>query len=129
MTKTYENLQEGCFPSSWYVQESGERLVQAWLDLLASQSENSAGQQKSATCALAILEELMIHCYTEPSSGSFLRRNILIYKAAKLRLFLKPDPRKAIQELETVLHSLSPYYPKTHELIVGLEACLHDAMC
>jgi hypothetical protein len=129
MTKTYENLLEGCFPSSWYVQESGERLVQAWLDLLASQSENSAVQQKSATRALAILEELMIHCYTEASSGSFLRRNILIYKAAKLRLFLKPDPHKAIQELETVHHSLSPYYPKTHELIVGLQACLHDATC
>jgi hypothetical protein len=126
--KTYGHMKDICLLDSWYVQESGERLVQAWLDVLAGQSETPADQQRSASRALAVLEELLLHCDTVPSRSGSFRKSILTYKAAKLRLFLFPDPRQAIQELERLLRFFSSYYPKTHELIMGLEACLRDAM-
>ena len=98
------------------------------LDLLAEQPENSAEQQSSAASALSLLEDL-IDINVKSSSSHFFQKQIERYKAAKLRLFLVPDPRRAIQELEQVCESLSKYYPENHELIIGLTACLNGGLC
>jgi hypothetical protein len=132
LESTYRNLCCICFSDSWYVHESGERLLQSLLDLLGEQEPNTAEQQQFASRALAIVQELLVvpntTDSTENSASHVLRRNILTYKAAKVRLFLQPDPRQAISELQSVLQSLSIYFPKNHEIIVGLQECLMQAM-
>ena len=115
-----------CFPDSWYVQEAGERVVQALLDLLGEQADSPSDQRRTASRALDILDELRGDKIGKPTSS--VRSSILTYKAAKLRLFLQPDPRHAIVELQTVLNDLSVYYPKNHEFIVGLQQSLIEAM-
>jgi SET and MYND domain-containing protein len=126
MEDVYARLRGLCFPDSWYVQEAGERVVQALLDLLGEQADNPSDQRKTASRALDILDELQVGEIYKPTSS--VRSSILTYKAAKLRLFLLPDPRHAIVELQTVLKVLSVYYPKNHELIVGLQQSLIEAM-
>lgn len=128
MRHGYGEMKEICFADSWYVHEAGERLVQVFLDLLAGQPENSAEQQSSAASALSLLEDL-IDINVKSSSSHFFQKQIERYKAAKLRLFLVPDPRRAIQELEQVCESLSNFYPENHELIIGLTACLNGGLC
>jgi hypothetical protein len=126
MEDAYTRLCGLCFPDSWYTQEAGERVVQALLDLLGEQGDNPSDQRKTASRALDILDELRVDEIGKPMSS--VRSSILTYKAAKLRLFLLPDPRHAIVELQTVLNVLSVYYPKNHELIVGLQQSLIEAM-
>ena len=136
LNKIYQNLKEICSMDSWYVQEAGEQLLQEVLEELSLQSGNPIHEQQTAWKALKIAEELLDE---PPSSGrttkaslvstsAFLKHQQLRYKAAKLRLFLIPDPRQSIQDLENVLSSLSPYYSKDHTLIVGLKECLANAM-
>jgi hypothetical protein len=124
----YNNLKQGCWRESWYVQECGDRLVQSLLDLLGEQSDNIPYQQQSASKAFEVLDELLSYDIDSSLTSNYFRQNIRLYKAAKLRLFLLPDPRKSIHELETVRTSLSPYYPQDHELMVSLRKCLQGAM-
>ena len=111
---------------SWYVQESGDRFVQAILDLLGGEQESLQIQQQVGFEALKILEELLA-CKLDSTGSNFFRQMLRLYKAAKLRLFLMPDPSKSINELEMVKNSLSHYYPENHELIIGLKECLQNA--
>jgi hypothetical protein len=128
LTKLYDKLKQICWKESWYVQECGDRLVQAFLDMLGDQSNDIQEQQRSAFEALSILEDLLDCNISESPTSNFFRQWIRRYKAAKLRLFLMPDPRKSISDLESARNSLSLYYPEEHELMVGLRECLRDAM-
>jgi hypothetical protein len=162
---TYQAMKDICYKHSWYVQESGERLVQSLLDQLSLNVDDPTPAYR----ALSVLEDLLPLTTTtsiervpkaiqakedSPSSSSsvtatainsssstrappsilpttnncnILRQSILTYKAAKLRLFLSPDPRQAMGELQQVHVSLSPYYPENHELMTGLRECLAQA--
>ncbi len=129
---TYDRLCSVCHVDSWYVQEGGERYLQRSLDRLEEQREDPVGEARAAGEALRIVEELLMgHPPTQSghstNTSEFFKLHQLRYKAAKLRLFMMPDPRQSIQELQDVLVSLSPFYPKEHELIVGLKGCLMNA--
>ena len=147
--RTYTNLKNVCSNTSWYVQESGEELLQSMLDEFSSCGEDDEEKrQRIGFEALALIEELVSSKSHESgqarqyvdgadndrrkssrrTSSSFLRHYQLMYKGAKLRLFLIPDPRRSIQELQDVMKALSPYYPQDHEFINGLKECLRDAM-
>ena len=125
--KSYTHLKGICTMESWYVQESADRLVQALLDLLGGNQESPQIQQQVGLEALKVLEELL-ECKLESTGSNFFRQTLRLYKAAKLRLFLMPDPGKSISELEMVKNSLSHYYPENHELMIGLKECLQNAM-
>ena len=127
MEQEYSTLKQCCFPYSWHVQESGERLVQAYLDLLGSEADNESKQRHLGTRALEVLEEL--RSSSRKTNSTVLRECLLTYKAAKLRLFLVPDPRQSMAELQTVLNTLSIYYDPKHEILSGLREVLQQAMC
>jgi hypothetical protein len=143
INRTYKSLKKICNMDSWYVQEAGENVLQYYLNELSMQRDNPLQEQQTAWRALKIAEELLVDDASSSSSSSlrtttkdtltvstsaFLKYQQLRYKAAKLRLFLIPDPRKSIHDLEIVLESLSPFFPSDHELIIGLKACLASAM-
>lgn len=138
LRSTYQNLLKICYESSWYVQEAGDRLLQEYLDQLPMLVNDPAQEQKTAWTALKLAEELLgntkspskgpSHTIAFVSTSSFLRYQHLRHKIAKLRLFLLPDPRQAIQELQDVLSSLQPYFSGDHAVIVGLKASLASAM-
>ena len=146
MNRTYKSLKKICNMDSWYVQEAGENVLQYYLNELSMQRDNPLQEQQTAWRALKIAEELLVDdaslSSSSPSSSfltatketltvstsAFLKYQQLRYKAAKLRLFLIPDPRQSIHDLEIVLKSLSPFFPSDHELIIGLKACLANAM-
>jgi hypothetical protein len=126
MERDYGTFKRFCFPDSWYVQESGERLVQAYLDLLGAESKNESRQRELGTRALEILEELRTS--SRKTSSTVLRDCLLSYKAAKLRLFLIPDPRQSMAELQSIMTTLSNYYTPSHEIMLGLRQTLQQAM-
>jgi hypothetical protein len=144
MNKTYKSLKNICNMDSWYVQEAGENVLQYYLNELSMQRDNPLQEQQTAWRALKIAEELLVDDTSSlslsssfltttkdtltVSTSAFLKYQQLRYKAAKLRLFLVPDPRQSIRDLEIVLKSLSPFFPSDHELIIGLKACLANAM-
>lgn len=138
MNETYETLKKICYMDSWYVQGAGEYILQNCLDELYMQRDNPLQEQHTAWRALKIAEELLSDASASSptltndtstaSTSTFLKYQQLRYKAAKLRLFLIPDPRQSIQELKIVLDSLSPFFHNDHELITGLKACLTNAM-
>jgi len=138
MNKTYEILKKICYMDSWYVQAAGEYTLQNCLDELSMQRDNPVQEQHTAWRALKIVEELLSDASSSSptrtndtlaaSTSTFLKYQQLRYKAAKLRLFLIPYPRQSIQELKIVLDSLSPFFHNDHELIIGLKACLVNAM-
>jgi len=142
LNKTYQNLKSICHMESWYVQEAGDRMLQYYIDKLPMQKDDPAQEQHTAWAALKIAEELMGNELPSMSSGSavsttrtndfistsvFLRHQQLRYKAGKLRLFLIPDPRQSVQELQQVLISLKLYFSEDHAVILGLRACLANA--
>jgi SET domain len=129
----YQELKDKCRMTSWYVQEAGEQRLQSHLDRLSEQSGNPSGEQDAAWRALQLAEELLQptkddDIWKKLSTSEFLRVQQLRYKAAKLRLFVLPDPRQSIHELQEILSSMSRYYPKEHELILGLQDTLQGAM-
>lgn len=133
LDKAYQSAKQKCIPSSWYVQEAGERLLQALLDALGSVSSNpallqtnnpqAAAQKQYALAAQAfqLTEELLPpHVSSSSSSKSvaqkkeqlltatgdssrILREVLLLYKSIKLRLFLNIHPQQAMQELEQIV--------------------------
>jgi len=48
------------------------------------------------------------------------------YRAAKLELFLNPDPRRAVGELRELLREYHVYYPPEHEVVDGLRRCIQS---
>ena len=143
LEETYQYFRSICFPYSWFVQESGERLVQGLLEVLGKASYQPGEEERSASLvmqdrdarregvateaamrALQVIDELRHHATGESSAVDSIKRSLLTYKAAKLRLFLFPDPRQAIEELNMGLKTLRLYYPQNHELILGLHETL-----
>ncbi|KAG7357042.1 methyltransferase UbiE family protein [Nitzschia inconspicua] len=127
----YLGLKQNCKMSSWFVQEAGEQLLQSHLDQLSEQYGNPQEEQKAAWQAFELAEKLL-EGSEDPnmslSTSEWLRRQLLRYKAAKLQLFVMPDPRQSIHELQQIFSSLLLYYPKDHELILGLQTTLQNAM-
>lgn len=133
LLKTYGNAKQHCSMSSWYVQQSGEALLQSHLNNLSEHRGNPQGEQKAAWDALNLAGELLEGLDNDGetlplTTSEFLRWQQLRYKAAKLRLFVEPDPRQSIHELQDILSSLLVYYLKDHQLIVGLQATLQNAL-
>jgi hypothetical protein len=146
---TYQKLQKLCYTNSWYVQEAGDRLLQEYLHMLPMLVGDPAQEQQTAWAALKLGEELLLGNNSAQSSSSsssstvmpvaqtkieflstssFLRVQHLRHMVAKLRLFLVPDPRQSIQELQEVLSSLQPYFTKDHASILEVKASLASAM-
>mmetsp|Transcript_11362 Transcript_11362/g.28734 ORF Transcript_11362/g.28734 Transcript_11362/m.28734 type:complete len:565 (-) Transcript_11362:73-1767(-) len=125
---TYERLQKICYNTSWYVQEAGHRLLEEHLEKLAELAGDF--EQQKAREALKLAQELLdakpqqlLH-----STGAFLNHQHLRHKAAKLLLFLDPDPRRSIQELQGILASLTPFYSDDHSVVAEVKATLARAI-
>jgi hypothetical protein len=123
MRALFESFQSLFVESSWYYQECGDRYVQALLDEIGT-CRDETDRMRLCHQALAVAEGLLLL----PGKGwRILRSTLLKYKCAKLRLFVQPDPRMAIGELQDCLHELLIFYPPDHELIHDLKATLSQA--
>ena len=49
-------------------------------------------------------------------------------KAAKLRLFIEEDPRRAFEEIESCEMFLKPFYPPNHEFMIYLDNVKHGRL-
>jgi hypothetical protein len=132
--QAYESLKHQCIPSSWYVRECGEKLLQALLDALGScvaEQDQQQQQQKQyaiAAQAFQLTEELLAAANsTEKKNSSMLRDTLLRYKSIKLRLFLNVHPGQAMQELEQrILPTFATFFPNHHEIMQQIvqDCCL-----
>eukprot|EP01083_Nonionella_stella_P263086 894084_1 len=113
-----------CPLSSWYVQESGEVLVDCLLNTIHNNDDNVQSRQLCAR-ALSILEGILSHCQTESYNPLSVLMNRI--KVGKLLLYLNPDPCRAISELQSVRSKLLLYYPKDHEIMSMMEDMLMSA--
>jgi hypothetical protein len=116
--------------ASWYLQECGDKYLQALLDEV---STCKTDQDRMQLCheSLAVAEELLSLSTTtqeQQSSCRILRTTFIKYKRAKLLLFVQPDPRIAIGELQDCLRELLVFYPDHHEIIRGIKASLSQGM-
>lgn len=123
MHAAYDALKKLCLLKSWYVQEAGEAVIQSLLDSIDHSESGALNQQKCAK-VLSILDELSNVGERVSPVNAMLRR----YKAAKIKLFLYPDPRPALAELQEVHRFLVVFFPKKHELIIGLEECMSNSL-
>ena len=134
----YQKIQTICHSNSWYVQEAGDQLLQSHLDNLPSLVGDPIREQRVARAALKLAEELLGNPQSPSmestnaaeilSTSLFLKQQHLRHTVAKLRLFLVPDPRQSIQELQEILSSLRPYFSESHAIMVGLKETLASAM-
>lgn len=130
-------------PSSWYLRYTGDALVRALLDRAAAHPTDD-GISPAATGdyahAHSVLAELNKGCaaavvgvggpgprrselpWVMDPLGSLQNR----YWAAKLELFLNPDPRRAVGELGELLGEYRRYYPPEHEVVDGLRRCIQS---
>lgn len=130
----YQDVQRTCFPTSWYVQESGDQLVHGLLNKVG-QSSNDREQKEFSKQALDLLADLYEKKGILKANGrvwwstSFeFRCAIHHFQEAKLRLFLYPDPAVAIQLLNEAHSILSLYYPNDHELMRDLKTTMQSAI-
>jgi hypothetical protein len=138
LEKIYADMKMICHGRSWYVHEAGERLLQSTLTQLAEEVNNPLEEQRVAWNALKLADELLmaaashsasfrdIACSERQSISFFLQLQQVKYKAAKLRMFLIPDPHESMKQIEEVLTAIGPYYPPNHELQLGLRASLRN---
>jgi len=127
---SYQSMKQCCHLSSWYVQYSGDALVSLLLDTASSSQRENAIMMGLYTGAHSILKELLSSKQQQKLlQNDYAPLNQLQnrYKAAKLELFLYPDPRKACLELQDILKTYQFYYPPNHNLIQGLLQCLQSA--
>jgi SET and MYND domain-containing protein len=110
---------------SWYVSECGEHLAQSLLDAIDSAADDRETQRFCAR-ALAIYDELLL-VNQSATPWNILKRQILLCKRAKLRLYLYPDPSMAIGELQSVLDTLLIYYPEEHEFVQEIRNTMSQA--
>ncbi|CAB9507088.1 lysine N-methyltransferase SMYD3 [Seminavis robusta] len=129
----YQSTKQQCKPSSWIVQEWGERLLQALLDGLgdASSSDDAQLQYAIAAQAFQLTEELLLSSHHQGEDKQqdclLLRRTLLRYKSIKLRLFLNVRPTEAMQELERdILSTCATFFPSHHEIMQEIvrDCCL-----
>lgn len=76
--------------------------------------------------ALALAEEMVKGRSTEQPAWQALRTSLLKFKCAKLRLFVQPDPRAAIGQLQECLQELLIFYPPNHELVRNVKDSLRQ---
>jgi hypothetical protein len=132
LKESFNKMKGLCFPGSWYVQESGDRLAHAFLDKLG-QSDTIDEQEKNAIEALHVLNYLVDDSVAKDekwgwsSTSLELRRAIQLFQSAKLRLYLYPDPTSAIRMLDRAYAVLSVYYPSGHETIKDLKVTMESA--
>lgn len=125
--RLYTCLKANFTPSSWYVAECGEQLAQSLLDAINEQADARETQQLCAR-TLAVFDELLGTSEQDTHTPwKVLKRQVLLCKRAKLRLFLFPDPRMAISELESVMETVSIYYPKDHEFMQEIQNTMAQA--
>jgi hypothetical protein len=111
--------------SSWYFVECSEQYLQALLDEVGRcESEND--RLRICNQALQLCEEILEN--TDKESWNLLRSALLKYKSAKLRLYIQPDPRQAIGNLQDCLRDLKVFYPENHEVIKGVKSCLEQGL-
>jgi hypothetical protein len=122
----YTTFRLSFFASSWYVCESGEELAQSLLDGIDGCDEHES--RRLCARALSVLNEVLAASASDNDAGRVLRNHVLLYKIAKLRLFLYPDPTVALAELQRTKEVLSRYYPIDHEFLQGLENTVSQAM-
>jgi SET and MYND domain-containing protein len=122
----YTTFRLSFFASSWFVCESGEELAQSLLDGIDGCDEHES--QRLCARALSVLNEVLAASASDNDPGRVLRNHVLLYKIAKLRLFLYPDPTVALAELQRTKEVLSRYYPIDHEFLQGLENTVSQAM-
>ena len=120
-------LTDICHVNSWYVQESGEQLLQSYLDLLSTKGVDIEAQMKVAIEALNLIEEL-VKSPQQGSSSARFKAVIMACKAAKLRLFIEEDPRRAFEEIESCEMFLKPFYPPNHEFMIYLDNVKHGRL-
>jgi len=124
--RMYASLKANFSPSSWYVCECAERLAQSLLD--AIDGSDARETQRRCSQALKVFDEILAAPVNpKDKAWKVLKRQVLLYKRAKLQLFLLPDPRVAISELQNVMETLSFYYPKDHEFLEGLQDAIAQA--
>ena len=123
----YATLKQAFSSSSWYVYESGEKLAQSLLDAIDGSDERET--RRLCEKAHQVFVELLVSpLVVEDKSWRVLKRQVLVYKRAKLCLYLFPDPRDALSDLQNVLDTMAVYYPKDHEFIRGLEETMAQAL-
>jgi len=127
MKAAYSAMKEYCTMDSWFAQEAGEVLVQAILDQVG-RAGTETEQRELCSLALATLNELGTQKDERTSECCPLPPLVRRYKMAKLQLFLFHDPRPAMMMLQDVHAKLLVYFPRDHELILGLEGCMRGGM-
>jgi len=120
---SYEKLKQYTHMESWYVQESGDELVQC---LLHQQERSQQNQDEHFHRAWVVLKEL--NTATSSKQYNPLRYLLNQFKEAKLELYLNPNPTDAIHRLQTIRDKLLIYYhPKSHEIIQEIDSSLQNA--
>lgn len=119
----FDSFRSTFLTSSWYFQEFGDLCLQAILDDIEC-CTNEADRVALCRKALTLCEQLL----RSGNKGSgVLRTTMLLYKCAKLRLYVQPDPSDAIGELRQCLQQLLVLYPANHEVIVDLTMTMSQA--
>mmetsp|Transcript_26853 Transcript_26853/g.30735 ORF Transcript_26853/g.30735 Transcript_26853/m.30735 type:complete len:684 (+) Transcript_26853:19-2070(+) len=130
LEETYKTLKRCCHISSSYVQSSGTLLVDWLINSIDGSGTSSTGSgtrddtMKLCSRAFSISNEVIKHCKEKHSPLAFLTTRMI---RAKLSLYLYPDPRHAIVELQEIRTELLVYYPKHHETIFAVEELLKSA--
>ena len=96
----YRNVPRSTEAITMRKQKASDRRTRR-LQRYGGEQESLQIQQQVGFEALKILEELLA-CKLDSTGSNFFRQMLRLYKAAKLRLFLMPDPSKSINELEMV---------------------------
>jgi SET domain len=117
----YITIQSICSPTSWYSTEAGENLLQGLLTAIGG-CESESRRLGLCTAALELVDELLRTQGNE--DWRILKTNMLRYKGAKLRLFIQPDPIRALQDLQTCFAVFRHYYSASHEIVVGIKSSL-----
>ncbi len=128
LIRRFQNLKTICYPNSWYVQEAGHDLLEFYFSQYGD-GDDPAKDEQMRWKQLELAEEMIAGNSNREFSGTaFYSHMYLCHLAAKLRLLLVPDPRQSIQELQAVLSSSEPYFPKGHAAISDYHKLLESAM-
>ena len=118
-------IQSICSPTSWYSMEAGENLLQGLLTAMG-RCQSESRRLGLCTTALDLVDGLLLSQGNE--DWRILKTTMLRYKGAKLRLFIQPDPLRALQDLQTCLAVFTQYYSANHEIVVGIKSSLDQAL-
>jgi len=115
LESAHVTLKRCCHLSSWYVQESGQVLVDGLLSQVKHHIKAELNNTQLCSRALVVLEEIVSHSRAHLYSPLNMIMNQL--KIGKILLFLNPDPTRAIMGLQDVRLEFLKYYPNPDEEI------------